>query len=91
MGEPCKCLAEVDEKLAETGHFLAATMLSAAFGSVDKPIMTIMRKDRWVAETRRGKVGTMIPSFCPFCGIKYPEDARPPRATVPQAGEPSNG
>lgn len=75
MTTPCTCLAEIDAKLAETGHYLDATILAAtlASGGVDKPLITIMRKDKWIPETRRGKQGKFIPSFCPFCGVRYPE------------------
>lgn len=77
----CTCLAEVDAKLAETGHYLDATMLAAALspGAVDRPLMTIMRKDTWKPETRRGKKGKFFPTFCPFCGVAYLE----PKASEP--------
>jgi len=71
----CSCLDEINKKLAETGHYLNATILAEAFGDVDRPIITIMRLNTWRAETRHGKKGSFLPSYCPFCGTKYPEPA----------------
>ena len=75
----CGCLDRVNEKLAERGQYLQSTML----GNPDRPLMQIMRRDTWSAEKRRKMPNTMLPTFCPFCGVQYP-------GTVAISGEPDS-
>lgn len=67
----CNCIETVNAKLAPE-HRLDAT-LAIMPGQVAKPLIGLRRCDRGSLETRRNKPSFMVPTFCPFCGEKYPE------------------
>lgn len=66
MSKMCNCIDEANKGLAEKN-----VQLDLAFnvrGDV-RPQIVVEKIDRKV----RGKVPMLLPSFCPFCGEKYPE------------------
>ena len=65
----CNCIAEINEKLAPD-HFLNCAMAFRE-GEVERPLIGLIRRDKWALETRRGKPSTFLASYCPFCGTKY--------------------
>lgn len=67
----CNCVAEIDAKLKEGGHCLNTAMYFD--GRPSKPLISLVRLDRYTLETRMQKPRTFLPSFCPFCGEKYAE------------------
>lgn len=67
----CKCIEEIDAKLAPD-HCLNTT-LNFREGEVQRSIIGLIRRPEWRLETRRGKPGSFLPSYCPFCGVKYEE------------------
>ena len=75
----CDCLDTVGERLAAGGHYLKITM-GSLFGGVDRPVLVMIRKDTDSPEKRRGKPSVLIPTFCPFCGLKYPTTPAPKEA-----------
>lgn len=68
----CNCIHDIDAKLKETGACLNST-ISLTQGGASRALIPLIRKDRWILESRRGKPKDMIASFCPWCGKKYPE------------------
>lgn len=70
----CGCVADVNAKLAPD-HLLNATMTFRA-GEPERPIIALIRRDTWKPETRRGRPGFMVASYCPFCGSKYRDEAK---------------
>lgn len=63
----CQCAEEVDEKLAERNTRLMRAL-------VFRPPGERLMIETEVIEKKRGARATAIfPSFCPFCGTKYPE------------------
>lgn len=69
----CTCIADIDAKLGPD-HSLNTT-LSFREGEVSRPLIGLIRKDKWTLETRRGKRSSFLCSYCPFCGVKYEEAA----------------
>ena len=69
MGATCKCISRIDELLKPHNTRLALTI---EFGEQMPVYPTIMTEQ---IEKGRGKkkAVTMMPSYCPFCGTKYPE------------------
>lgn len=65
----CDCIKKIDDKLAENEQ-----CLNVVWGigvNPSRPLIGLIRKDRWQIESRRNKPKHMIASFCPFCGEKY--------------------
>jgi hypothetical protein len=67
----CGCIEKIDGELRAAGQCLDATM----FGERKATVM-LLRTDKWRHENRRSKPTRVIASFCPFCGEKYPEQAK---------------
>lgn len=65
----CECIQNIDADLKDAGQALNATM----FG-LRRPLIDLIRTDKWVSETRRGKPRVIIASYCPFCGEKYVDE-----------------
>jgi hypothetical protein len=65
----CECMSRIDGALREHNTKLAVTFcLSADLGAPDVlPIVATEKIDR----TLRGKTRTVLPTFCPFCGMRY--------------------
>lgn len=74
------CLTIINDKLAPE-HKVNATM-GLLPGQIDRPIIGLLRLDKWTLETRRTKRSFIAASYCPFCGEKYPEAA----ADIPKEG-----
>ena len=68
----CDCLDTVGERLAAAGHYLKITM-GSLFGGVDRPVFPLIRKDTDTQEKRRTRPSVLLPTFCPFCGLRYPD------------------
>ena len=59
----CSCTAEIEKRFPD--HMLNTAMFSG------RVLIDLIRRDNWKRETRRGKIGHAIASYCPFCGTKY--------------------
>lgn len=70
----CTCIDDINAKLGPD-HGLNATMAFRE-GEVSRPIIGLIRKDKWTLETRRGKPSYFLPSYCPFCGVKYADSLK---------------
>lgn len=66
----CNCIDTINAQLAPE-HSLHTTM--GFHGEVSRPLVSLIRRDKWEIETRRGKPRNVAASFCPWCGEKYPE------------------
>jgi hypothetical protein len=65
----CNCNERVNEKLKEKNARLAFSFcLSSDLSEADAMLMIQTEK---VNKAYRGKIPTVIPTFCPFCGVKY--------------------
>lgn len=65
----CNCMETMDKALAERNTKLSPTLI---FGTKEKPGYVTASIGTEVAEKRRGARATgVIPTFCPFCGVKY--------------------
>lgn len=65
----CDCIKTMDTALAERNTKLSPTLV---FGTKEKPGYVTASIVTEVAEKRRGARATqVIPTFCPFCGVKY--------------------
>lgn len=70
----CDCIKDVSEKLKERNTRLA---IAFCFSSPHERLMIATE----VVEKKRGARATVVfPTFCPFCGEKYPEQAADGRA-----------
>lgn len=80
----CDCISEMDELLAEHNTRLAVQFLFRERGSVARPVVASER-----VQTGRGtkKPVTVVPNFCPFCGLKYPSKREDEAATAPDVPE----
>lgn len=66
----CDCMNRVNEKLQPRNTKLSvAFCLSRDLGEMDTMIMIQTEK---VDTKSRVKPTSVIPTFCPFCGVKYP-------------------
>lgn len=63
----CDCVNIINGKL---DGVRLNTAISVDFKS-ERPVITLIRKDTFKPETRRGRAGVFRASFCPFCGEKY--------------------
>ena len=66
----CKCISDVNGHLKERNTRLATSFcISRDLGRMDAlPIIQSEKIDSKI----RGKAMTVVPTFCPFCGTKYP-------------------
>jgi hypothetical protein len=61
----CHCLTEIDELLAEHNGRLSLT-ISFGTGGAYPTIMT-----EKIDKKKRGQTPVILPTYCPFCGLKY--------------------
>lgn len=64
----CKCIETMDAALAEYNTCILMPML--AVGSNPKPFVETYQVERGRGKRKAVKV---FASFCPFCGVKYPD------------------
>lgn len=63
----CKCATKHDAKLREHNVMLDTTFMLSS-GRVYPTIATIK-----IDKKNRARPPRVIPTYCPFCGVKYPE------------------
>ena len=71
----CNCIEEVNEKIKATGR---NTQLDIPFvwdktGRVSEGRVAI--KTRKLDDSKREKPLPILPTYCPFCGEAYPDEA----------------
>lgn len=59
----CDCISSVNQDLAQHNSMLVCTL----FGKPNRVIISTCK----VEEKKRGKLPSMLASFCPFCGEDY--------------------
>jgi hypothetical protein len=66
----CDCMTKVNDGLKDRNTRLASTfILTRDLGGMDcLPTLAVEKLDR----SKRGRAMPVIPTFCPFCGTKYP-------------------
>ncbi|WP_017993891.1 hypothetical protein [Rhizobium leguminosarum] len=71
----CTCIQTVNEKLAERNTRLMIPIILRFKGEEKSPDRLMIVTEQ--IETGRGKAKAtgVFASFCPFCGVKYGEDA----------------
>lgn len=62
----CSCIEKVDAKLADRGD---NTKILVPWFGPQRPFVETTKLDA----SKRGKPSKLFASFCPFCGVKYPE------------------
>lgn len=68
MSEPCSCIETVNAKLADRNTQVHLPWFVIG-GGTPRPFVETIKVD----EGKRGKPTKLFASFCPFCGVKYPE------------------
>lgn len=68
----CDCMTKVNESLATRNTRLASGfMLTKDLGGMDcLPLLAVEKVDKRV----RKRPTSVIPTYCPFCGEKYPRE-----------------
>ncbi len=69
----CDCLELTNKTLADQGFNTFVDHTLPFFGGVAQAVLHTSKID----ENKRGKPMTMIASYCPFCGEKYPKEVAP--------------
>lgn len=66
----CECMTRVNAKLKDRNTKLSVSFcLSADLGDMDTMLLIQTEK---VDKKLRTKAVSLVPTFCPFCGVKYP-------------------
>ena len=68
----CDCMTTIDQRFAEAGH---NTKLTRIFTLGDAVGMFPAIGTELVEKKRGAKPSRVIPTFCPWCGVKYSEPA----------------
>lgn len=66
----CDCIEKINTQLKAEGYTLNASL---GFSGPRRAMIGLIRTDRHVLESRRGKPSSMVASHCPWCGEKYPD------------------
>jgi hypothetical protein len=80
----CKCLVIVDKKLSAMHTRVSLTHILIKGSFLSFP--TILT-EKTQGAPRGSRPKTMVPSFCPFCGKKYPSGTPPSPAPAPTEGK----
>lgn len=73
----CDCIDKVEAELQKkTGDPMAEIISAYVFGVEKTSVVPHMeyqyrRKNKNGEFDERKKTGTMLPTFCPFCGVRY--------------------
>ena len=74
----CDCVEEVNEMLEKTGRGGTELALTMTFdGSPRKPMLEVGRRGQPWKKPLQGNPKFVVPTFCPFCGEKYPGPEAP--------------
>lgn len=69
----CDCISEMNAKLEPLNTKLSETFSIPRDGSPAYTTVTIQTEK--IVSRQRGRAVLAIPSFCPFCGIKFDREA----------------
>lgn len=68
----CDCITYVNAKLAERNTQIMASISFAKDDMSDSMEVPVIATEK-VDTKKRGRPAIMVPTFCPFCGTKYPK------------------
>lgn len=71
----CDCITEIDKKLADDGLRLEVAFLFSGNSLCTRTYSRLLRKDNGRPETRSGRRSMFAATYCPFCGVKYEDEA----------------
>ena len=69
----CNCIETINAELKE--HTLEAGILLRKNGMTSETYSGLIRKDNYRLETRSKKPRYFAHTFCPFCGVRYRDEA----------------
>jgi hypothetical protein len=67
---PCTCLDQMNEHLRPYGGAVLTSLLS-------EPPRVFVATTHLESVKRKKKLPLVVATFCPFCGVKVPEDTGP--------------
>lgn len=69
----CECIAVMNKAAAEHNTRLCETFMFRRDSEPTLLVVTLMTEK---INTRDRKKVTLLPTFCPFCGVRYREEAK---------------